>query len=154
MDNFAPMQVCFEPSAYGDADASRVNIVFRPDEETIAWLEELDNWIVQAAAKESLRFFGKAKTAEQLTETYQPIVKRSARYPAQCKAKMNLADPSCTEIWEDEVERPAPAAWAGCIVKPRIRIRGLFFMGAANFGAILECTELQITEEASAACPF
>jgi len=104
--SLAPMQVCFEPSAYGDPEASRVNIVFKPDDETVAWLEELDEWVIQAAARESLRFFGKVKTAEQLTETYQPIVKRSTRYPTQFKAKMNLQEPNRTKMWDEaQVER-------------------------------------------------
>ena len=148
------MPVCFEPSAYGDEAATRVNIVFRPDEETVAWFDELDKWVVEAAARESLRFFGKAKTALQVLETYQPIVKRSLKYATQFKAKMNVTEPNITKIWDGEAQRPAPEKWTGAVVKPRIRVRGLYFMGASNFGAILEATDLQVMEEASASCPF
>lgn len=154
MTNLAPMPVCFEPSAYGDESATRVNIVFRADDTVAAWLDELDEWVLQQAAKQSVRFFGKAKTVEQLGETYQPIVKRSSKYPAQIKAKMNLAEPGKTKIWSDGIQRDAPDVWVGCLVQPRIKVRGLYFMGAANFGVVLEAMDLQVVDEPCASCPF
>jgi hypothetical protein len=39
-------------------------------------------------------------------------------------------------------------------VKPRLHLRGVYFMGAAQFGAVVECTDLQILEEAASSCPF
>ena len=74
-----PMPVCYEPSAYGDEAAPRVNIVFRPPQGVLDSITALDEWIIQAAAKDSVKFFGKAKTEDQIRESYQPLVKQRAR---------------------------------------------------------------------------
>jgi hypothetical protein len=57
--NLDAMQVCFEPSAFQDDQATRVNLVLRPDEATVSSLDAVDEWIVAAVAKDSLRLLGK-----------------------------------------------------------------------------------------------
>ena len=151
-----PAQVCFEPSAYGDAagTATRVNVVFRPQDTTALELEGIDRWILKCAAANSVAWFGKQKTADQLEESYTPLVKRSEKYGPQFKAKMNLAPPAQTKIWGGSELREAPEIWKGCTVRPKFHLRGLYFMGSAQFGPILECTDVQILEEPSHVCPF
>ena len=150
-----PMPVCYEPSAYGDAEATRVNIVFRPSQAILEAMEALDEWIIQAATKDSLKFFGKAKTEDQIRESYQPLVKTSDKYPAQIKAKLNISGPATVRCWDAEKKpREQPEAWRGATVKPRLWLRSLYFMGAGVFGATMECTDVQICEEAGGECPF
>ena len=150
-----PMRVCFEPSAYGDAEASRVNIVWRPSDEAVEQLGELDEWVLQTVSKNALRFFGKAKSVDQLRETYSPIVKTSDKYPPNFKAKLNLQSPAMVKIWDAAKQpRAAPEQWKDCLTVPRLRLRGLYFMGAAQFGCVLECSDIQIVEEESPECPF
>ena len=150
-----PVEVCFEPSAYGDdGTATRVNVVFRPSEEVAASLEKVDAWILQAAEKNSVAWFGKQKTLEQLEEGYTPMLKHS-KYGPQVRAKMNLAPPAQTKLWDDEKQpREAPEQWKGAVVKPRLHLRGLYFMGGQAFGPVLECTGLQVLQEAACSCPF
>ena len=149
-----PVEVCFEPSSYGDdGTATRVNIVFRPSQEAAADLEQLDLWLLRTAVDNSLAWFGKQKTAEQLEESYTPILKVT-KYGPQFKAKLNLAQPAQTKIWDQQKQpRAAPETWKGAFVKPRLHLRGIYFMGA-QFGAVVECTDVQILEEATSSCPF
>ena len=42
-----PMPVCYEPSAYGDEQATRVNIVFRPGAAVLEHFEALDELIIK-----------------------------------------------------------------------------------------------------------
>ena len=55
-----PMPVCYEPSAYGDDQATRVNIVFRPPCAVREHMEELDELIIKLVAKDSVKFFWKS----------------------------------------------------------------------------------------------
>ena len=151
-----PVEICFEPSSYGDTEgtATRVNVVFRPSEEVAVGLEQVDAWLLKTAAENSLAWFGKQKTVEQLEENYTAILKHT-KYGAQFKAKLNLAQPAQTKLWDDQKQpRGAPDTWKGASVKPRLHLRGVYFMGAAQFGAVVECTDLQILEEAASSCPF
>ena len=67
---------------------------------------------------------------------------------------MNLAAPAQTKIWDGEKQpRDAPASWRNASVRPRLVLRGLYFMGS-SFGPVVECTDLQILEEAASSCPF
>ncbi len=45
--NFEAMQIAFEPSAFQDPDATRVNMVFRPTDEVIHALTELDEFVLK-----------------------------------------------------------------------------------------------------------
>ncbi len=149
------MPVCYEPSAYGDETATRVNIVFRPPQGVLDAITALDEWIIKTATKDSVKFFGKQKSEEQIRESYQPLVKTSEKYPPQIKAKLNISGPSTVRVWDgDKKAREQPEIWRGCLVKPRLWLRGLYFMGAGVFGATLECTDVQICEEAGGECPF
>ena len=148
------VEVCFEPSSYGDdGTATRVNIVFRPSEAIAADLEQLDAWLLRTAAENSLAWFGKQKSVDQLGESYTPILKQT-KYGPQFKAKLTLAPPAQTKIWDQQKQvRAAPESWKAASVKPRLHMRGVYFMGA-QFGAVMECTDVQILEEAASSCPF
>ena len=153
-----PMRVAFEPSANGDSEATRlatrVTVVFRPEAETIAELELLDEWVLGVASQQAQRLFGKPKTVEQLRETYTPIVKAFDRYPSVFKAKINLKPPAPVKIWDDQRQpREAPAQWRDCLIAPRIRLRSIYFMGG-QWGCVLECTDVMVSEEETVECPF
>ena len=58
------LKVAFEPSAYQDEVATRVNIVFKVSLVHEAELGAIDKWILDTVAADPVRFFGKAKTRE------------------------------------------------------------------------------------------
>ena len=151
-----PMPVCYEPSAYGDDQATRVNIVFRPGAAVLDHFEELDELIIKLVARDSLKFFGKVRSEDLVRESYQPLVKTSEKYPPQIKAKVNLSGSAVVRCWDaDRKGRGQPETWRGALVKPRLVLKGLYFMGAGLFGATMECTDVQIMQEdAGGECPF
>ena len=149
-----PMGVVWEPSAFGNEDATRVNIVFRPSPALLAGLQAFDEWVIATLAADSVRYFGRVKSAEQLRDAYVPAAKHSEKYPATFKAKMNLQDPNVVKVWDAEKRpRAQPQQWKDCLVVPRIRLRGLYFMGA-SFGPVIELLDAQILGEESPECPF
>ena len=84
------MPVAYEPSAFQDPNATRVNMVFRPTPEILSFMDALDNWVLEQVAANSERIFGKPRSDAQLRDMYQPMVKRSEKFPPQIKAKVNL----------------------------------------------------------------
>ncbi|WP_353213254.1 hypothetical protein, partial [Rhodovarius sp.] len=158
--NLDVMRVCFEPSAYNDPQGSRQNIVFQPPEAVQESLAALDEWALQQAAANSLQWFGKARSAESLAESYTPCSKKTDRYPASFRAKMNAAPPAAVRVWNKEREFcEMPSSLQGWFVAPRIVLRSVWFMPGGQFGLVLEVTDLllfehEATMRAQVACPF
>ncbi len=152
-----PMHVRFEPSAYQNPSAERLDIVWSPPAELVKSFGLLDQWIVDTLAEDPVRWFGKERTKEQIAEAYTPIIKWHEKRPPLLKAKINMTTQTgqC-RIWDQSNKlRPPPENWAGCLTKPRLKFKGLYFMGSSSFGAVLECMDVQIMAEAEDdACPF
>ena len=151
-----PMEVAYAPSAFQNEDSTRVNITWRPDAPVEEFLESLDEWVLKEVEANSMRLFGKVRTKDFLKDSYTPILKKSEKWASQFKSKLNLGDPSKGKIWDpDGQPRDAPQAWQGCVTRPLLRLKSIDLMGQ-SFGAVLECTDIQIIEEAAPAstCPF
>ena len=151
-----PMEIAYEPSAFQDAESTRVNIVFRPTPEVEEFLDSIDEWVMKEVAVNSVKLFGKARSVDSLKDSYTPILKKSDKWPSQFKSKMNLQEPSKVKIWDaDACLREAPQTWQGCVARPKLRLKAVYLMGT-SFGPVLELTDIQIIQEASAgsSCPF
>ena len=77
VSNFEAMSIAFEPSAYNDPDASRVNMVFRPTADVIDVLTELDEWVLQAVCQNPTKYFGKQRPLDQICEPYPSSLERA-----------------------------------------------------------------------------
>ena len=150
-----PMQVKFEPSAYQDDSAQRVNIVWQPTPDLVSKFSMLDLWVVEQVAAESVKYFGKERSVDQIKDCYLPIIKASSdKYPPLLKAKMNKTPPMQCAFWDEQGrKRDAPESWVGAVTRPRLKLKGLYFMGG-QFGPVLECMDLQILSEVMDTCPF
>ena len=149
------LEVAFEPSAYQDDDATRVNIVFKVNLVHEEELGQIDKWILDKVAEDPVKFFGKAKTLESLVETYTPCIKKTEKWGSQFKAKLNLPGSyQGVRVWDlEKLPRAPPDAWAGCTVTPRVRFRHLYFM-ANQWGPVIDVTDLRILSEPATECPF
>ena len=85
-----PMHVKFEPSAYQNPSAERLDIVWSPPAELVKSFGLLDQWIVATLAEDPVRWFGKERTKEQIAEAYAPIIKWHEKHPPLLKAKINM----------------------------------------------------------------
>ena len=146
------LKVAFEPSAYQDDDATRVNIVFKVNEEELG---QIDKWILDTVSADPVKFFGKAKSRESLVETYTPCIKQTEKYGSQFKCKLNLPGSyQGVRVWDlEKLPRAPPDAWAGCLVTPRVRLRHLYFM-ANQWGPVIDVTDLKVLSEPATECPF
>jgi hypothetical protein len=148
-----PQTVAFEPSAYSGEDVSRVNLVMRASPGAVQALTELDEHLIGLAAANSAKIFGKALDEQEVRLRYNAGLKRSEKYPATWKAKVNLSGRNQLRLWDEHKQpRSQPATWVGCCVRPRVWFRGLWVM-SKEFGPLFEVSDLQL-DEASVECPF
>jgi hypothetical protein len=149
--------VAFEPSAYGDAEkaATRVNLVLRASEQDMAWLNELDEFVIATLARDSAKYFGKPRTAEQIRESFTASIKDSERYSPTFKTKINLGGAGRVKIWDDEGRpRDAPETWKESLVKARVKVKGVWFMGQSSCGVTFDTTDVKVLAEHSEECPL
>ena len=82
------LQIAFEPSAYQSEDATRVNLVLKVGLVHETDLATIDEWILKTVAADPVKFFGKAKSCENLAETYTPCLKKTeVGQPAENEAE-------------------------------------------------------------------
>jgi hypothetical protein len=151
-----PMRVIFEPSAFNNEAANRVNLCFAADG-AAQELDDLDSWVVNYVEKHSERLLGKKLTVGEVQNRYQPCLKRSDRYASSFKVKLTLEGPGRTMLWDaDRQPCGSPQSWRQTQVTPLLKLKGLWFM-SRDFGCLWEATDLMLhTPAVSAplACPF
>ena len=149
----APLRIPFEPSAYMNPEATRVNLVFAAPAELQEQLGNLDSWATAYATEHSERLFKRAMTHDQVVEMYKPTIHRSDKYEPTLKTKANMEGRQKLRVWTPEREaREPPEDWRDCDALPMIVVRGFYFQ-TKEFGLILETTDILIHER-TRACPF
>ena len=149
-----PMAVLWEPSAYNEPEATRVNISFSPSPEALKELKAFDDWSVETLSAESARLFGTNLDLEEVKRRYQPALRVHEKTGAtSLRCKMNLAGRSAVKCWDTfRNPRSLPESWTSCAVTPRIALKGYWCMGK-ECGALLELQHAML-DEAVHECPF
>ena len=146
-----PLRVLFEPSAFKDPTATRVNLVMQASPDTQEYLQGLDDWVRQTIRKNGQLLF--KKDIGNPDEYYKPSLITSEKYEPSFKVKINLGGPRSVRCWTPDKEaREAPAAWAMCNVIPLVTARSLWLQ-SKECGVCLECTDVLIYER-TLGCPF
>ena len=66
--------MAFEPSAYQNDEATRVNLVLKVGLVHEPDLAKIDEWILDTLSADPVKYFGKAKSRESIEETYTPLL--------------------------------------------------------------------------------
>ena len=148
------MSVLWQPQAFQNAEATRVNICFAPTPEVSSCVESFDAWLFTAIAQSSQRLLGTQLTVDDVKARYQSPLKTHEASGAQAlRVKMNLSGRTAVKCWDTfRKPRELPESWTSCTVTPRIAIRSVWLMGR-DLGCTLELWQAML-EEASAECPF
>ena len=153
-----PMEVVFEPTPFGGApaDASRVNLILRASRSVATIIESLEQWAVEACAKDSERIFSQKLTEEQVRERFKSNLKPNDRYGPSLKIKLQLAGASPTKLWSEDRRRcEPPIRWKDVTVSPYLVARNMWMMASGReLGITLELTNAMIVEPPPQACPF
>ena len=149
-----PLAVLWEPSAFNDETATRLNISFAPTPEVTKELQAFDAWCVDTLVLESARLLGKTLDRDEVRRRYQPALRVSEKTGAtSLRCKMNTAGRNVVKCWDTfRAPRSLPESWTTCAVTPRVALKGLWVMGK-ELGPVLELQHAML-DEATAECPF
>ena len=148
------LTVLFEPSAYNQPDATRVNLCLSVSPSVVSCLQDFDEWCVSTLAAQSSKLLGSQLSAEEVRHRFQPTLRvHEASGSQSLRLKMNLSGRAAVRIWSPlGVQVSAPQSWLQCSAQCRIRLKGFWLM-AKEIGVIAECTDVQL-DQAAAECPF
>ena len=149
------MTVLFEPSAYNQPDATRVNLCLSVTPDIASSLADLDEWCVTTLAAQSPKLFGSQLSVEEVRHRFQPTLRTYEATGSQSlRLKMNLSGRAAVRIWNPMgTQISAPPCWSQCSAKCRIRLKGFWLMGKNEIGLVAECLDVQL-DTAEAECPF
>ncbi len=150
----APLNVLWEPSAFNDPTATRLNITFSATPEVEHELHGFDEWSVNTLALESSRLFGQQLSVEELRRRYQPALRVHEQTGAKSlRCKMNTQGRTAVKCWDTfRQPRSLPDSWQQCTVTARIAFKGFWIM-AKECGPLLELQHA-LLDEAPTDCPF
>jgi len=149
------LSIPWEPSAFNNPEATRVNLVFNGTPATVESLRALDEWSVNILAERSEKLFGQKISAEDMQKRFQPTLKTHEASGMQSwRVKMNTQGKGATRLWDtfrNSLSSP-PDCWTVCTAKCRVRVKGFWIM-AREVGVILEAQDVMLDAQA-ADCPF
>ena len=148
------LTVLFEPSAYNQPDATRVNLCLSVTPAVVSSLQDFDAWCVNTLAAESPRLLGSVLSAEEVRNRFQPTLRTHEATGSQSlRLKMNMTGRAAVRIWSPMgTQISAPPSWSQCSAKCRVRLNGFWLM-AKEIGVVAECLDVQL-DTAEAECPF
>ena len=148
------LNVMFEPSAFNDPDATRVNLCLSVTPAVASDLQEIDEWCINTLAAESARLLGSQLSVQEVRNRFQPTLRiHEASGSQSLRLKMNLSGRAAVRIWTPVgTQTSAPPSWSHSSAKCRIRLKGFWLM-AKEIGVVAECTDIQL-DTAEAECPF
>ena len=149
----APLRTQWGPSSL-DSSEARKNFDLLCDEAMISYLTALDKWAKKYIQEHSQRILGKPITAEQVEDSYKPLVQQKGSYPANLRCKINLSGPRKTRLWSAEgSERDPPASWQSAMHAAKVEFSHLYLMGQRDCGIFVNLTDLQVFDQPME-CPF
>ena len=148
------LTVLFEPSAYNQPDATRVNLCLSVTPAVANSLQDFDEWCVTTLAAQSSKLLGSQLSVDEVRNKFQPTLRvHEATGSQSLRLKMNLSGRAAVRIWNPMgTQISAPPSWSQCSAKCRIRLKGFWLM-AKEIGVVAECTDVQL-DTAEAECHF
>ena len=149
----------FGPSCFDNASpTTRLTLARRLDDETILHIfEDPDSWALRCVEENAERLFNRRMTSEQVAAGHNPRVRRKLPYDPLLHAKMTTDGPHAIRCWDAAgAERVLPSEWRHTCLQLRFHVSHLWMMGA-DFGLVVNATDVQVVSESSAAepaCPF
>ena len=149
------LSIPWEPAAFGNPEATRVNLTFNATPATAESLRAFDEFSIAILAERSEKLFGHKVSLEDMRKRYQPTMKTHEASGMQSwRVKMNTTGKGATRLWDtfrNSLSSP-PDCWTACTAKCRVKVKGYWIM-AREIGVILEAQDVMLDMQA-AECPF
>ena len=147
------LSVCYQPSAFNDPDATRVNICLGTTDSLAEQLKSLDSSLVTAIAADSKKYFGQTLSVEEVMNRMQSSVRVPEKGFTHWRCKLNLSGRGKVQCYcMDKNVRAFPESWLDVSVRPRVQIKSIWIM-SKEIGVLYEVVACQIDEQ-SRECPF
>ena len=145
----------FEPSAFNDPEAQRVNLCVTPSAALCDSIAALDEWCITTLSANPTTLLGVSLTPDQIRERYVSCLRTSEKGYKTLRSKINLSGRYSIQCYTPEKEKcVVPETWRGSLVQPRLLFKGCWIMGK-DFGMLLETTHVLIQEGGGDdECPF
>jgi hypothetical protein len=144
---------CYQPSAFNDPDATRVNLCLQMTDSLAEQLKSLDRSLITALSADSKKYFGQNLSADEVKNRMQPSVKVSEKGFDHWRCKLNLSGRGKVQCYSmDKTVRALPENWLAVSVRPRVQIKSIWIM-SKEIGVIYEVVACQIDESVQE-CPF
>ena len=144
----------FGASTYNNEEASRKSIEFIVTTEEEDKINSMYTWAIEQLAAKPDKYFKKPLTKPEIIDLFKhPIVKKE-KYEPRIKCKIDTAGKNQVRCWDAQNQRcELPSDLRGYKLIPRICFNHIWFM-SKELGFVCLCTDLQIFECESQACPF
>ena len=145
------LRVPFEPTAFGESDSSRFNLVLEAPRPVLEAFADLDEWLISYLTEHAAQFFKKPMTADQVRDGYSSCIHHSDKgYLPTLKTKVDLGDGKhALCVWDSERNQlDKPESWRNRQIIPRLHITHIWFMGS-NFGPVVRLTDALLRSDAS-----
>ena len=147
------LNVCYQPSAFNDEGATRVNICFGTTEFLTEQLKSFDAALITLIAADSKKYFGQTLSVEEIKNRMQPSVRVPEKGFTHWRCKLNLSGRGKVQCYGmDKNVRALPESWLDVSVRPRVQIKSIWIM-SKEIGVLYEVVACQIDEQ-SRECPF
>jgi hypothetical protein len=148
-----PLAPLFEPSAFNDPLATRVNLSLSVNDALEYELKSIDDQIVKLLAVDSLRFFGSEQTEAQIKDRMLPSIRISEKGFKSWRLKMNVSGRNRVQVFDmDKNAIDPPDFWVGCGINARVLVKSVWMM-AKECGILYEVQAVQ-AQACSVECPF
>jgi hypothetical protein len=148
-----PLAPLFEPSAFNDPVATRVNLSLSVNDALEHELKSIDDQIVKLLAADSLRFFGSEQTEAQIKDRMLPSIRVSEKGFKSWRLKMNVSGRNRVQVFDmDKNAIDPPENWVGCGINARVLVKSVWMM-AKECGILYEVQAVQ-AQACSVECPF
>jgi hypothetical protein len=143
----------FEPSAFNDASATRVNLCLSTNDTVESTLNQIDAHVIALLVPASQKMFGSLLSEAQVRERMQPSLRLSDKGFTSWRMKMNASGRNGVQIFDiDKRQTSPPDTWVGANLSVRVLVRNVWFM-SKEWGIIYEAQAIQV-EPRSVECPF
>jgi hypothetical protein len=135
------VDVPFHPSAFGEAEPSRVTLLLTLTAEQVQAIRTLEAAVLNCMKSDPQRF-GKGCTADSLEAQFHTTLKQMNDGRVCLKTKLALTGAHAVKFWlPDGTSADMPANMADSRVCANLHARGVW-VTSAGIGLLVECTDL------------
>ena len=138
---------------FNESGTHRLNLLLEAPRSLLEAFADLDEWLCCYLIENSARVFKKPMMPEQIRSSYASCIRPSDKgYPSTLKTKVDLTGGKHSLcVWDSNGDEVGlPESWRNRLIRPRLRVSHMWFMGSA-FGVVVRLTDALLRPDEDAA---